>query len=81
MIRQNKLRLSDEADRVVKDTKRQTRCRYSAGIQRVLSTYTWDKTAAAYLSIIKRQFGTVHAPEEGGPTELDARERILHYLS
>ncbi len=52
-----------------------------AGIQRVLSTYTWDKTAAAYLSVIKRQVGTVQVAEKGGPTTLDAGERILRYLS
>lgn len=52
-----------------------------AGINRVLSTYTWDKTAAAYLSVIRQHLGTVHVQSGTEAPELDAGQRIREYLS
>ncbi|MFW5815763.1 MAG: glycosyltransferase, partial [Wenzhouxiangella sp.] len=51
-----------------------------AGIERVRSSYTWDKTAAAYLSQIEedRRVGA-RALEVAAPV-LDASERIRAYL-
>ncbi|MFP4207595.1 MAG: glycosyltransferase [Wenzhouxiangella sp.] len=51
-----------------------------AGIERVLSTYTWDKTAAAYLDQIKADLaaGVTAGPEAVQP--LDAAARIRAYL-
>jgi sucrose-phosphate synthase len=56
-------------------------CSYYAnlGKQRVKTRYTWEKTAAAYLAIIKE--GMTHQYAQTFPLPpLNAREQILHYL-
>ena len=51
------------------------------GVERVLSTYTWDKTAAAYLETIEQALDTVGlASSPDGSSSLDASERIKAYL-
>ena len=49
------------------------------GVRRVLSTYTWDKTAAAYLETIRDAMARAPAGA-AGISELDASERIRDYL-
>ncbi|NDY94616.1 glycosyltransferase [Wenzhouxiangella limi] len=51
-----------------------------AGIERVLSTYTWDKTAAAYLEQIETNRGIGVRAMEGAVPVLDASRRIRAYL-
>ena len=49
------------------------------GRKRVLAMYTWDKTAAGYLSVIRN--GVKSGPFTAGPVpQLDAGERIKTYL-
>lgn len=50
-----------------------------AGIERVLSTYTWDRTAAAYLELIEGRLAAGASRPEPVP-ELDAATRIRTYL-
>ena len=51
-----------------------------AGIERVMSTYTWDRTAAAYLALIEDNLRSrPMLGSEPVPT-LDAQSRILGYL-
>lgn len=51
------------------------------GVQRVLTTYTWDKTAAAYLETIHQALAEPGRRSDAAIPTLDASERIRHYLS
>lgn len=51
------------------------------GIQRVLSTYTWDKTAKAYLETISSASKEPRPGVEEDIPSLDASERIRAYLA
>ncbi|MEE4639894.1 MAG: glycosyltransferase [Wenzhouxiangella sp.] len=51
-----------------------------AGIERVLSTYTWDKTAGAYLDLIRLNVATGMGRDDAVTAELDASARIQNYL-
>lgn len=51
-----------------------------AGVHRVLSTYTWDKTAAAYLNLIKDDLAAGIGQDELVIPDLDAGARIREYL-
>ncbi len=51
-----------------------------AGIERVLSTYTWDKTATAYLELIRTRLAAGMGGAEGSIPALDASDRIRAYL-
>jgi len=50
-----------------------------AGIERVLSTYTWDRTAKSYLGLIKENLAREH-PGFGPVPELQAGDLIARYL-
>ncbi|TVS11120.1 MAG: glycosyltransferase family 1 protein [Wenzhouxiangella sp.] len=52
-----------------------------AGVERVLSTYTWDKTATAYLETIRQALARPQTRPESDIPALDASERIRQYLS
>ena len=52
-----------------------------AGVERVLSTYTWDKTAASYLNTIREFLDRPRTIPESKIPELDASERIRQYLT
>lgn len=51
-----------------------------AGIERVLSTYTWDKTATAYLELIRTRLAAGMGGAEESIPALDASDRIRAYL-
>ncbi len=51
-----------------------------AGIDRVLSTYTWDKTAAAYLELIEGNLAEGKSEDLRTVPVLDASQRIREYL-
>lgn len=48
--------------------------------QRVQATYTWDRTAQGYLSIINTGCGSSYGLRNG-TLELDESERLAHYLA
>ncbi len=52
----------------------------AAGIERVLSTYTWDRTASAYLKLIEEKMAAGSAAQKP-VDELDADALIRRYLS
>ena len=51
-----------------------------AAMRRVKEVYTWQNTAAGYLSVIENVVTAMASNTEKGPLKLDENERIIEYL-